>query len=185
MGPYKRDPTGFKSEMARDEIKKKFTNMHAIANGSDYRWDILPEIAKENSGEKSPQVLVAGGDPDRRRVLKDISTQEDEFDVHNLPLSIDMDSIDFLTRPGIDSIDNNVNIIFKCKDSCKTILTQKHFQEINRFMDSVVQEPLWAKACVRETDGDHVDSFGCTSGAYLNITGQYEGILRNSKMTLS
>lgn len=81
-------------------------------------------------------------------------------------------NVEFLDRNnGIDS--KHINIIFRCKDDCKTIFTLSHIEEMLRFTAHAVDNPLWAHLCIRENPKNIVfvaDSSGCSDKSYQNLT---------------
>jgi len=64
--------------------------------------------------------------------------------------SISKQSVNFLESPSSD-FDKNINIIFKCKDNCKTIFTNKHVLEMLRFTAEATNDTLWSDMCLRES----------------------------------
>ena len=84
----------------------------------------------------------------------------------------DVGRIDFLDRTNSD-FGKNINVIFKCKNECKTIFTNDHVNEMLRFSAWATNDPLWQQLCYRESKDKVVfvaDGFGCSDKAYLNLT---------------
>lgn len=81
-------------------------------------------------------------------------------------------NIDFIERINILP-KKNINIIFRCKDKCKTIFTNRHIEEMMRFTAKATEHQNWKKFCMREKPENVVfvaDGEGCSDKAYLNIT---------------
>lgn len=66
--------------------------------------------------------------------------------------------------------DDYIYVIYKCKDNCKTIFTNKNLKDMQRFTNKITSSPLWAQFCVREINQPYFDGFGCTRNSYNNIT---------------
>lgn len=84
----------------------------------------------------------------------------------------DVDNINFIERVN-SNFQKNINVIFKCKNDCKTIFTNGHVKEMLRFTAWATDDPLWQQLCYRESKETVVfiaDGFGCSDKAYLNLT---------------
>jgi hypothetical protein len=102
--------------------------------------------------------------------------QNEGFTIWNKPRGVNLTDISFLPSSRGDFQDY-VYVIFKCKDDCETIFTDKHIKEMLRFSAKMTDDPLWSKVCRREGDGNKtvpVDGVGCSSHSYLNFTRFYE-----------
>jgi len=71
---------------------------------------------------------------------------------------------------------NNLNLLFECKDECKTILDTSHIKEMMRFTAEAVDDADWAKLCRRDTS-KQVDGMGCSDSAYQNLTARIEPMI--------
>lgn len=59
-------------------------------------------------------------------------------------------NVEFLDRTN-SIAEKNINIIFKCKQKCKTIFTNEYIREMLRFTRQATDDPLWNMLCYRQT----------------------------------
>jgi hypothetical protein len=63
----------------------------------------------------------------------------------------------------------NIHLLFECTDDCSTILTRRHYNEMNRYLSMVEKNENWPTACVRLLDGT-LDGNACSAASYTNFT---------------
>ena len=95
----------------------------------------------------------------------------------SLPEGVKAEDVDMIMR-STPSLVHSIVATFRCKDNCETLATVDHAFDIVRFADSFSQLPNWSQVCIRRSDSQIADPFGCSSVGYVNFTKQYEHWIR-------
>lgn len=96
-----------------------------------------------------------------------------------MPPGVTINDIAELITRSAGTYDNEIAIIFKCKDDCKTIINDKNLRQMRDFIAQVTDDPVWSKMCIRDLprSRSYADGVGCDLSSYHNITKNFEAYL--------
>ena len=78
-----------------------------------------------------------------RMRLRNLKASEKYKSITNLPENVKLTEIKLVEKP-MAAYDDYIYVIYKCKDNCKTIFTNKNLKDMQRFTNEITSSPLWA-----------------------------------------